>query len=115
MNDYYYRFCRDEFFENPLKKYLDIYYKLYYPEEDMKNQHITIKPVLPPKQWKKKQQGYTLVEVIVAVTIMATLTTIGLRINDEEIEYIEQKAISVAEQSNINNTRTLQVYELLKH
>jgi prepilin-type N-terminal cleavage/methylation domain-containing protein len=113
-NHFYYRFCKDEFFENPLKKYLDIYYKTYYPHNDMKTQSIKIKPVLPPK-WKKKQSGYTLVEVIVATSIMATLSSVGLAIRNDQVEYLEAKAKAVAEASNTHNQRTMEVYELLKH
>jgi prepilin-type N-terminal cleavage/methylation domain-containing protein len=115
MNHFYYRFCKDEFFENPLKKYLDLYYKTYYPFNDMKTQNITSKPVPLPKWKKKKQSGYTLVEVIVATSIMATLSSIGLAIRNDQVEYLEAKAKAVAEATTTHNNRTMEVYELLKH
>ena len=73
----------------------------------------THKIVLSQLATKKKQNAYTLVEVIVAVTIMSTLTAVGLQIRSEQIEAIEQKAEEVAIKSLEHNTKTMQAYEQL--
>jgi prepilin-type N-terminal cleavage/methylation domain-containing protein len=79
----------------------------------MKTQKITPK-VLPPKWRKKKQQGYTLVEIIVATSIMATLTVVGLEIRNDQVDYLENKARLVAEHSIKHSERTNEIYEILK-
>lgn len=66
------------------------------------------------QQKKKKLSAYTYIEMLVVVTVTATVATIGIAIQKDEIAYAKEKAEYVVAQTEINNQNLKEVYELLK-
>ena len=65
-------------------------------------------------QKKKKLNGYTYIEMLVVVTVTATVATIGIAIQKDEIAYAKEKAEYVVKMSEQNNQKAKEVYELLR-
>ena len=61
----------------------------------------------------KKPNGFTLVETLVALTIMATLTTIGICIQQEQVHFLKEKTEEVAQKANTHNANTQDTYTYL--